>query len=140
MFLSYLKLPLAVSETPAFLGLTINIKIPIFNGVAQKVISQFYDRLSLFERYSFIKAWTSECIDFVIKLATRANESLTSMLNSNKISLSKVGIVNCRFVSTKFGVPRKEDNIQIPIFNGVAQKVILASDHCEISTTLNINQ
>ena len=87
---------------------------------SQKVISQFYDRLSFFERYSFIKAWTSECIDFVIKLARRANESLTSMLNSNKISLSKVGIVNRRFVSTKFFKSQEDlsvshDNFILPI-------------------------
>ena len=40
----------------------------------------------------------------------------------------------------QLGVPRIDNNIQIPIFNGVAQKVILASDHCEISTTLNKKQ
>ena len=42
--------------------------------------------------------------------------------------------------SLMLGVPRITDNIQVPIFNGVAQKVILASDHCEIFTTLNKKQ
>ena len=69
---------------------------------SQTVISQFNDRFSFLERYSFIQARTSDCIDFVIQSARGANESLTSMLNSNKISLSKVCIVNYGFVSTKF--------------------------------------
>ena len=33
-------------------------------------------------------------------------------------------------------VPRKDNNIEISIFNVVAQKVVLASDQCEIFTTL----
>ena len=32
------------------------------------------------------------------------------------------------------GVPRKDNNIEISIFNVVVQKVVLASDRCEIFT------